>query len=183
MGAAMLLDSLSQLEQNDNLHLGRLLLILKALSAHTPDRPVEGLTKLAKLDFLLRYPTYLERALDARHANRKSVATEDYERHSVESAMVRYRFGPWDQRYRRFLNILSAKGLIRVTVEGRKVIIMLTESGLAKAEQLASQDAFQQLDRRAQLLKNFDLTATNLMKFIYETFPEISSLRSGRTIR
>lgn len=179
----MLLESLSRLEQNDSLHLGRLLLILRALSAYGPERPIEGLTKLAKLDFLLRYPTFLERALEARHASVKSVAAEEHERRSVESAMVRYRFGPWDERYRRFLNLLSAKGLVRVTVEGRTVVTTLTDKGLETANQLASQGAFQQLDRRAQLLKHFDLTATNLMKFIYDTFPEISSLRSGRTIR
>jgi hypothetical protein len=179
----MLLESLIRLEQNDSLHLGRLLLILRALAAHDPERPIEGLTKLAKLDFLLRYPTYLERALEARHVSVRSVATEDHEKRSVESAMVRYRFGPWDERYRRFLNLLSAKGLIRVAVEGRKVVIVLTEKGVETANQIASQESFQQLDHRAQLLKNFDLTATNLMRFIYDTFPEIGSLRSGRTIR
>lgn len=178
----MLLESLSRLEQNDSLHLGRLLLILRALAAHDSERPIEGLTKLAKLDFLLRYPTYLERALEARHVSVKSVAIEEHEKRSVESAMVRYRFGPWDNRYRRFLNLLSAKGLIRVAVEGRKIVITLTEKGFETADQIALQDSFRQIDNRAQLLKNFDLTATNLMNFIYETFPEIGSLRWGRTI-
>lgn len=179
----MLLDSLSRLEQDDNLHLGRLLLILKALSAHDPEHAVEGLTKLVKLDFLLRYPTFLERALEARQANAQSVATEEHERRSVESAMVRYRFGPWDERYRRFLNLLSSRDLIRVTVEGRKVVIMLTDKGVETAGRLALDEAFQKINRRAQLLRNFDLTATTLMKFIYSTFPEIGSLRLGRTIR
>lgn len=178
----MLLDSLSQLEQNDHLHLARLLLILKYLSADSPERPLAGLTKLAKLDFLLRYPVFLERALHVRHANSANVRTEPYERLSVESAMVRYRFGPWDERYRRFLNLLSAKGLIRVSVEGRTITIFLTESGVAAANELSSQPEFDQISRRAQLLKHFDLTATNLMKFIYDTFPEISSFRSGEAI-
>ncbi len=36
---------------------------------------------------------------------------------------------------------------------------------------------------RAKLLKRyFDLTATNLMKFIYDTFPEIGTLRLGTEI-
>jgi hypothetical protein len=45
------------------------------------------------------------------------------------------------------------------------------------------EDAFKQLADRAQLLRHFDLSATKLMKFIYETFPEISTLRSGGLIR
>ena len=97
----MLLSSLSSLEQDDSLHLARLMLILRSLAADSPETPLAGLTKLAKLDFLLRYPVFLERALQARHANATNVKTEDYERLSVESAMVRYRFGPWDERYRR----------------------------------------------------------------------------------
>lgn len=178
----MLLDSLSWLEQNDSLHLARLLLIFKALAADSPDRPLAGLTKLAKLDFLLRYPVFLERALEARRANMVNVRTETYERLSVESAMVRYRFGPWDERYRRFLNLLSGKGLIRVTVEGRTITMFLTPAGISAANDLSSLPEFEQLNRRAQLLKHFNLTATNLMRFIYETFPEIGSLRSGEPI-
>jgi hypothetical protein len=179
----MLLSSLASLEQNDSLHLARLMLILRSLAADSPETPLAGLTKLAKLDFLLRYPVFLERALQARHANTTNVKTEDHERFSVESTMVRYRFGPWDERYRRFLNLLSAMGLIQVNVEGRTITIFLTTAGVTIANDLTSRPEFEQLSRRAQLLKHFDLTATNLMRFIYDTFPEIASLRSGETIR
>ncbi len=48
------------LEGDDALHLGRILVLLRAFSGRSGNYPVEGLTKLAKLDFLLRYPTYLE---------------------------------------------------------------------------------------------------------------------------
>jgi hypothetical protein len=177
----MLMNELALLEQNDALHLGRLLLILKAMSAD--QKPVSGLTKLAKLDFLLRYPVYLERALQARHVSSKSIETEDHERHSVESTMVRYRFGPWDARYRRFLNVLSSKNLIHTYVEGRTVLIGLTERGLVKANEIANTDVFRQINQRATLLRHFDLSATNLMRFIYTTFPEITTLRAGKAIR
>ncbi len=178
-----LLESLARLEEEEDLHLGRLLIILKAMSGQQLDQPIAGLTKLAKLDFLLRYPQYLERALQARHVNPKAVATEKHEKHSVESAMVRYRFGPWDQRYRKFLNLLSARGLVRVSTEGRKVLIFITDKGLQAANTLAAADAFALVEKRAQLLTHFDLTATNLMNFIYATFPEIASFRSGKAIR
>jgi hypothetical protein len=52
----------------------------------------------------------LERALKAKGRSTREVQVEDHERQSVESEMVRYRFGPWDHRYRLFLNILIAEG-------------------------------------------------------------------------
>jgi hypothetical protein len=97
--------------------------------------------------------------------------------------MVRYRFGPWDHRYREFLNILIAKGLARVTVEGRTVVISLSPQGRALASQLANNPLFEPYARRSTLLKrHFDMTATNLMRFIYDTFPEVITLRSNEAI-
>ncbi|MEG1452058.1 hypothetical protein [Brevundimonas sp.] len=59
-----LLKAAARAENNDGLHLMRLLILLRCADkrGRTP-KPVEGITKLAKLDFLLRYPVYLERAL------------------------------------------------------------------------------------------------------------------------
>jgi hypothetical protein len=144
---------------------------------------MEGLTKLAKLDFLLRYPVMLERALAAKGRSTSDVQLEDHERLSVESQMVRYRFGPWDHRYREFLNILVGKGLVGVNVEGRKVVIALTEHGQTLASELSINPEFQDYARRSSLLKrHFDVKATKLMQFIYETFPEVVSLRANERI-
>ena len=88
-----------------------------------------------------------------------------------------------DHRYRIFLNLLVAKGLVKIIVEGRKVVISLTESGRHYANEVAKEPAFEPYDRRSQLLRrHFDMTATNLMRFIYDTFPEIISLHSGKRI-
>lgn len=176
-------ETVANLDQSPELHAARLLLLLDAFSEDEQSEAIEGLTKLAKLDFLLRYPVMLERALKAKGRFTREVQLEDHERHSVESEMVRYRFGPWDHRYREFLNILVAKGLASVTIEGRKVVIAATESGRDHARQLAKDELFAPYVRRAKLLKrHFDLTATNLMRFIYDTFPEIVSLRSNAPI-
>jgi hypothetical protein len=59
---ATLPEIVNWLEGDDSLHLGRLLVLLEAFGGRRGDQPIEGLTKLAKLDFLLRYPVYLERA-------------------------------------------------------------------------------------------------------------------------
>lgn len=185
MGIAMmdLVETIAELDNQPDLHAARILLLLLAFSEDGQSPSVEGLTKLAKLDFLLRYPVMLERALIAKRHSTRDLQVEDHERLSVESQMVRYRFGPWDHRYREFLNILIGKNLITVSIEGRTVVISLTESGCMFASELRSNAKFEDYARRATLLKrHFDIQATALMKFIYETFPEVVSLRPNERI-
>lgn len=178
-----LVQAIADLEQDSDLHASRLLLLLSAFSRGDQHEAIQGLTKLAKLDFLFRYPALLERALAAKGRSISGVDLEEHERLSVESQMVRYRFGPWDHRYREFLNILVGKGLAQIRQEGRTVLIDITEAGRSCAAQLSNDAAFEPYVRRAAILKrHFDLTATNLMRFIYETFPEIISLRSNNLI-
>jgi hypothetical protein len=178
-----IVETVANLDQFPELHAVRLLLLLDAFAEDDQRGAIEGLTKLAKLDFLLRYPVMLERALAAKGRSTREVQLEDHERHSVESEMVRYRFGPWDHRYREVLNLLVAKGLASVSIEGRKVVIAATEAGRNRARQFSNDDLFVQYARRARVLKrHFDLTATNLMRFIYDTFPEVVSLRSNAPI-
>lgn len=175
--------TIANLDQSEALHAARLLLLIDAFADEDGQGAIEGLTKLAKLDFLLRYPAMLERALEAKGRSTREVQLEDYERYSVESAMVRYRFGPWDHRYREFLNILVAKGLACVGIEGRTVVIVITDAGRALAQQLSAEDLFEPYVRRARLLRrHFDMTATNLMRFVYKTFPEVISLQSNSPI-
>jgi hypothetical protein len=179
-----LYELLSNLEDNDELHEARLLVLLRAFSGDDGAEAVDGLTKLAKLDFLLRYPTYLERALERRPRGKPTDAgVKEHERQSVESSMVRFKYGPWDHRYRRFLNLLVGKGLAKVTTEGRTIQVGLTPRGIEVADRLATNEVNQDMTARARLLKrHFDLSATNLMNFVYQTFPEIGTLRLGTEI-
>ncbi len=166
------------LEDNRPLHQARLLILLQAFSGADNSKTVQGLTKLAKLDFLLRYPTYLEKALARRGGDPGKVGVRPEERLSVESRMIRYRYGPWDDRYRELLNELVGRDLAYVNVQGRTIHIGLTDRGLARAEALGGLPAYVDVQRRARLLKaKFDLSATRLMRFIYDTFPEIADLR------
>ncbi len=178
-----LMISIGSLELSDELHEARLLLLLQAFSGKDGKGTIEGLTKLAKLDFLLRYPTYLEKALIKRGRSVKAVNLLPHEEKSVESKMVRYRFGPWDHRYRKLLNMLSAKGLINLELDGRTINIGLTDAGRNAAQSLADSKDNEDMVRRASSLKaHFDITGTGLMKFIYDTFPEILTLRSNQPI-
>ena len=171
-----LIDIVSSLEENESLHLARLLVLLKAFMKEDQSA-IEGITKLAKLDFLLRYPSYFEAALEARGVKREKINLPDYERNTIEASMVRFKFGPWDHRYRRFLNSLAAMGLVTISISGRKVSIDLTNEGFNMADKLSVKGEFEQLTMRAGMLsRHLDLGATNLMNFIYETFPELHNM-------
>ena len=169
------------LDESNEYHLARLLLILDAFTGS--ETRMKGITKLVKLDFLLRYPTYLEHALELRNASTRNLEIEDYERMSIESSMVRYRYGPWDARYRGWLNLLVARRLLEVTVVGRTVEMRITGSGALFAAELRQTDEFEKFDTRVRSLRtHLDLGATSLTKFIYDAFPVLSSMRLGEEI-
>lgn len=174
----------TSLDKDEQSHLGRLIVLLQAFDRGEEERPaVEGITKLAKLDFLLRYPTYFEAAMVARRVNPQRIPVEPWERRTVEARMVRYRYGPWDHRYRRFLNVLAAKGLVSIQTTGRTINLALTDRGRIYAARIAADPAFQPFVNRAAMLRqNIDIGATEIMKFIYRTFPEIGTLSFDETI-
>ena len=113
----------------DELHMARILLLLRTFGGKNGTESFDGLTKLAKLDFFLRYPCYLERALNKQTKKPRKRIARDNERKSIESQMIRYRYGPWDPRHRKTVNLLVAKGLAEA-VEGRPTYIRLTEKGV-----------------------------------------------------
>ena len=176
-------ESLAALESNPELHCARLLILLDAFATDEGTGEIEGVTKLAKLDFLLRYPVMLERALQAKKHSTKEVHLRDHERNSVESKMVRYRFGPWDHRYPHLLSLLQAKGLVQMRMSGITKMVGITARGKALSRQLSGKDEFGDVTRRARLLKRyFDMPATRLMRFVYSTFPDIASLEMNVAI-
>jgi len=176
-------ESLAELERSPELHCARLLVLLNAFAGEEGKNKIEGLTKLAKLDFLLRYPVMLEKALQARNRAPKAAEVQPHERNSVESKMVRYRYGPWDHRYRQFLAVLQAKGLVRIRQQGLGRMVGLTPKGQVLAKELAESAEYEIVARRAKLLKEtLNLTATGIMRFVYATFPEIASLKMNEEI-
>ena len=66
-------ETVANLDQSPELHAARLLVLLDAFAESGQDGAIEGLTKLAKLDFLLRYPVMLERALKAKGRSTREV--------------------------------------------------------------------------------------------------------------
>ncbi|TMU57444.1 hypothetical protein [Flagellimonas algicola] len=174
---------LLELEKEDDSHLGRILVLLNVFAGIEGKKEIKGLTKLAKLDFLLRYPVYLERAMKKVHQNPERVKIKEYEKKNVESKMVRFKYGPWDFRYRRFINELVGRGLVYIRPEGRSIYLGVTDNGRKIFEALQNDPWHDDIISRAKIINsNFNKSGTNLMKFIYATFPEIGSLKYGTKI-
>lgn len=173
-------------------HAARLLLLIARCG--TPQgrgaqkRPgIKGRTLLAKLDFFLRYPTYLIRAAAVQG---KPLGLEDIglpsldEIDSVESRMVRYLYGPWDHVYYTALAYLIGKELIRVELEGGTEIFRLTDRGAEIAAALATDSAYIDLTQRARAVHQVfgSISGGRLKDFIYRHFPEIIGRKLGATI-
>lgn len=178
-----LVRALAYTEIDDNLHMARLLLLMTAIGGKSI-KPVDGITKLAKLDFLLRYPTCLERALKTVGQSTKTAMVRDLERTTIEARMVRFRYGPWDPLYRRWLALLVAKRLAHLSAHGRTVILHATDLGRAAANVLAEQSELGDLAERARLVaSNFGpYSGKALSAFFHQTFPEIESMKWGEQI-
>ena len=173
-------------ENGDGLHLARLVVLLRSADKRGKGRPkpVEGITKLAKLDFLLRYPVYLERALTALNKSPGEAAVLPRERTTVETKMIRFRYGPWDGRYRRWLSLLSSRGLITLSLSGRRIEIGLTDRGRILADDLATRPAFADFATRGAVVMKAvgAMPATKLKDFIYDIVPEITGMKWGAEI-
>lgn len=155
----------------------RLLLLIDAFSGGAAN--LEGRTKLAKLDFFLRYPSYLRRAVSIRgHAD--ALPDDSVENDSIDTQMVRYRYGPWDPSYFAILGRLIGKGLIEPVPGRRGVGYRASESGCRIARALRTEPAWSDVVQRiAVLRKRMNLSGNTLKQFIYENFPEVAQARWG----
>lgn len=185
-----ILQMAAAVENSDEFNEARLLLLLKAAAGKEETaKPLEGIMKLAKMDFLLRYPNMLVRALYVIGESKKSAlaaaaAIPEEDRDTIEARMIRFRFGPWDPRYRRWLSILVAKQLAIVYREGRTVKIQLSRKGMALAERLAEAEAFKPLAERAKVVNSAvgNMPSSKITAFVYRIAPEIINMKWGNTI-
>jgi len=173
----------ANIENSNEFHLSRLLLLLKACGK-TSNKPIDGIMKLAKLDFLLRYPNCLVRVLKALEQDILTEGISEEERNTIEARMIRFRFGPWDDRYRKWISLLVAKRLAQTYLDGRTVKVVLTDRGLELAKSLEEKNEFRDLTVRSKIISTIvgDYNATKLKEFIYNVFPEITSMKWGEEI-
>ncbi len=151
-------------------HAARLLLLLNVtgVAGH-----IDGLTKMAKLDFFARYPEFLEVARAATsQGGTAALPVRAGSRAAVESAMVRHHYGPWDKRYYHVLAHLEAKHLITVTKERGSYRIALTDLGSERARALAARPSFASLvERMREVKRTFGgKSGSSLKSLIYRLF-------------
>jgi hypothetical protein len=151
-------------------HAARLLLLLKLCGVAGR---IEGLTKLAKLDFFVRYPQFFEAV--ARRLGKEAEPKTS----TVESSMIRHHYGPWDKRYYHLLAYLKAKGLITVSRE-KAYQFKLTDLGKSIANTLAKQPTFAQLAAQMSQVKAVlgNKAGSTLKNLVYETFDQEIAQRS-----
>ena len=169
-------------------HAARLLLIIKYCGTPEKSPQIKGRTLLAKLDFFLRYPKYLDKAV--RILKNKSLhqfIQEDIPQHeidNVETRMIRYKYGPWDNIYYAVLVYLIAKDLIFIEIKQNVEHFSLTDLGQEVVQSLSDMETFENVAVRAKALKQLfsRWSGTHVKDFIYTNFPEVVSLPLGKEI-
>lgn len=164
-------------------HAARLLLLTKVCG--TANR-LDSLTKMAKLDFFVRYPEFFEVARAATTSNSDPDVPAPAEADAVESAMVRHHYGPWDKRYYHILAYLEANRLITVAKHQSSYRIALTDLGIERAKSLAARPSFATLvERMREIKKTFGArSGTYLKDLIYRLFDEeVGQRPMGQMIR
>jgi hypothetical protein len=160
---------------------GRLLLLIDAFSKN--GGTLQGRTKLAKLDFLLRYPLLFEKAMTLRGIQTTDIHATSEDR-NIETRMVRFRYGPWDPAHYAILGSLIGRGLVEAVREERAVTFRTTGAGKELAGRLGETAPWSDVLGRAVLLRKAFATqkGTFLKKWIYDNFPEVTRASWGEPI-
>ncbi len=162
-------------------HAARLMLLMEICGSAGR---IDGLTKMAKLDFFTRYPDFFEVArasISPDSDNSSSTAMNGV----VEASMVRHHYGPWDKRYYHVLAHLEARQLICVVKEGKSYQIALTRLGRERAKMLAAKRSFAPLAARLKQIKDVfgRKSGTYLKDLIYRLFDqEVGRREMGKVI-
>lgn len=161
-------------------HQARVLLLVRAVAANPGHaRKLDGLTKLVKLDFLVRYPALASVILDDLADDEPRMHTSEAEVSApteVQDPMTRYKFGPWDDRYYPVVGALVSRGLLRY-VKGRRgsVALTATPTGKKLADALTQDPLWQETADRCEAVAEASegLTGNALKKRIYDRLADL----------
>lgn len=165
-------------------HVARLLLVVDAFGGKDRDWFV-GLTKLAKVDFLLRYPRALQDFMASRELQLpEELSVTNLEEQSVESPMIRYRFGPWDNQYYAMVGrMVGTKLAEQARGDRNEVLIRLTQLGRERAADIGRSAEWRVTAGRARLLAEVvaDQSGSALATELYTLFGDMFD-RPHRTV-
>lgn len=158
------------------LHAARLLLLFSICGKKGR---IEGLTKMAKLDFFARYPSFFIRA--CAHLNvDQAIPTSD-----SDPSMVRFHYGPWDRRYYHVLAYLEARELITVGKRNKTFVFQVTATGSQMADQFSRDEAYVEMTDQFRQINRVlgQLKGTELKNLIYTVFEEeVTQKKLGEVI-
>lgn len=155
-------------------HSARLLMLIDSIASRSGS--LDGLTKLAKLDFLVRYPLMLRQLLTSDAVDISEIDGTDVlpSGNTVESRMIRYKYGPWDNLYYPLIGALVSRGLVEST-EGRgRLALRPTARGREVAAALRESSSWVGVAARCELVANYyNLSGNALKDRIYSDLPEV----------
>ncbi|GEA84817.1 MULTISPECIES: hypothetical protein [Cellulomonas] len=170
-------DLAALLGQEDLLHQQLRVLLLVTAVAKEPGNAgkLDGLTKLAKLDFIARYPN-----LAGNVARELGIDSPDVGGSPpTATPMIRYRYGPWDDQYYPVIGALVGRGLVRYAA-GRKGSVGLapTAAGIEIAARMRKEPSWAQVaSHYDQVARAFGgLTGNKLKQAIYSALPELHDM-------
>lgn len=157
-------------------HAARILLLL----SHVGNGSIDGLKKIAKLDFFVRYPAFFaEACVFLGKAPPPGLQ-------AIETHMVRHHYGPWDHRYYHILAFLESTQTIKVSkVRARMYRFEITETGQQFAERLSALPSFQDQIKRMKRVRAVlgQKNGEALQDLVYSLFEkEIGKRELGETI-
>ena len=167
-----------QADDSIETHAARLLLLIRYAGGR--NLRIVGRTRLAKLDFFIRYPSYLKKAIEIRDADVELSG----EVASPDSEMIRYRYGPWDSRYYDIFALLVAKGFVSIDPSPKGDIFQLTSRGQFVTEELDSAEFAEVIERCTAVGALFHGdNGTTIKNFVYRHFPEVTANPLWKKIR
>lgn len=180
-----MVETIINIDSDDINYLVRMLILIDTFAGKNGNGKIEGITKLAILDFLLRYPAALNKTLEEQEiqgnkkVNKKKFQLQSYEVNSIDAKMMKFNFAPWDFKYRRIVSILKAKNLIKLQLEGKKNVLKITSKGSDTANKIKALKNYEYLIARCKIIKSVfgSWSQKKLIDMIYSTFPEILKVK------
>ncbi|MBZ9688443.1 hypothetical protein G9F72_019115 [Clostridium estertheticum] len=181
-----LVETIINIDSDDTNNIVRMLMLMYTFAGRNQTGKIEGITKLAILDFLLRYPVALDKALENIESQgnktiyKKKFKLQSYEVNSIDAKMMKFNFAPWDFKYRRIVHILSAKDLIRINTDGKKTVLVITSKGIDTSNKIKILKDYEYLIVRCSIVKTVfgSWSQKKLIEMIYSTFPEILRVKA-----
>jgi hypothetical protein len=181
-----LVEIIMSLEENDTSQMVRMLILLDCFSGKKKTGTIEGITKLAIYDFLLKYPIALykmmqyEKELGLNNLPKFDIKLQSYDINSIEAKMMMFNFAPWDYKYRRGVSILTSKQLILLEMDKNKVKISITNKGADVVDKMYSHKTYVDIREKSIIIKRLFGTCSQkkLVNRIYTVFPEILQLKA-----